>query len=1084
DRLSGTVVALKQVSLDAISILELTSESLPDADNLRLALTREFQIMAGLRHPNIVSVLDYGFDEEDQPFFTMTYLPDGQDLLGAAESAAFDQKIDLIKQLLQALSYLHRHGVLHRDLKPGNVLVSRGQLQVLDFGLSSPQGKSTGSGGTPLYTAPEVFEGGELRAPADLFAVGELFYQLLTGRHPFEPFDLHFYERLSEKEPAWDDIPPSLQPVIKQMLAKDPTDRFQHASDVLISLAKALDEPLPVDTVEIRESYLQAAKFVGRQTELNLLKDGLQHANRNRGSGWLIGGESGVGKSRLVRELRTRGLMRNFSVVVGQGVADGRGLPYQMWREPLRHLLITAEEVDDLTAGALAQIVPDIDRLLNRAIPRLPSLSEIIDQSRLHAAIATLVLGQSKPLLLILEDLQWADESLQVLPRIIEGLHDRPIMIAATYRREDWAKPPDSLDAMSLIELKRLSKAEISALSQLMLGEMGDRQDLVEMLYKETEGNTFFLVEMVRALGEEVGMLDQLSAADFSAEMMPQGIQAIIQRRIDQVHPDDYDLLLLASLSGRHLDLKLLSLFNKGASLNGWLTRCASATIIEIEIGERWAFSHDKIREGLAAGIAPAQREGLHHQIAQGLEQLYADQDDHASDLAYHWQQAGDEAKERPYAFRAGLLAAQQFRHADAKRFYDRVLTLTPHDALAQRLDVLIALEWIVYLLGDRKEQRQLTDTMLTLAETLKDPNYLANVHARISLLERVSGRGEEAFEHSNKALHFGTVADNKIVLADTYIELGNMLVARGHIDKALESLKQGLEISQTENNLARIAYNQTVLGAIQSTFGRYTQALAGLNSVDQLYERLGVKNWHALCVVYRSHTYCRIGQLDKAKRDIDKAHQLAQESGFEAAKNLVHMTLGDLYIALGEYKLAANYFDQALQGFVESQYIFYLCVALQGRGDVAFRMGDISTARKKYGQMLNLSNRLGDEASIAYARAGLFRARTLSGERSGETDALYSEISGYVKANPKMENMRFPLTFCLNLYHALSNDGKKKEARSFLKIGERLIREAAAQFKSQADLKAYLEQPYLVGEVLSLLAKGKVAVSESDVRP
>ncbi|MEM7802034.1 MAG: serine/threonine-protein kinase, partial [Chloroflexota bacterium] len=217
DRLSGAQVALKQVSLEEVSKLELTSDSLPDVDKLRLSLTREFQILAGLRHPNIISVLDYGFEVDDRPFYTMTYVEDGLDLMLAAEGKALAGKIDLIKQLLQALIYLHRHGVLHRDLKPANVLVSQNQLFVLDFGLSSPMGAQLEQAGTPLYMAPELVDGVAASEASDLFTVGELFYQLTTGRHPFEPFDLHFYDRLLDAEPSWDDIPDPLQPVLARL---------------------------------------------------------------------------------------------------------------------------------------------------------------------------------------------------------------------------------------------------------------------------------------------------------------------------------------------------------------------------------------------------------------------------------------------------------------------------------------------------------------------------------------------------------------------------------------------------------------------------------------------------------------------------------------------------------------------------------------------------------------------------------------------------------------------------------------------------------------------------------------------------
>ncbi|MEM7533734.1 MAG: serine/threonine-protein kinase [Chloroflexota bacterium] len=162
DKLTGDTIALKQVE-------KLPKQALSSGmaeEDLRLALAHEFQIMAGLRHPNIISVLDYGFDvtsadAETQPFYTMTYLPDGQTILDAAQDHPLAYQLDLIQQLLQALAYLHRREVLHRDLKPANVLVHQDTVCLLDFGLAVTRDEASvfGSAGTPLYMAPELFDG-------------------------------------------------------------------------------------------------------------------------------------------------------------------------------------------------------------------------------------------------------------------------------------------------------------------------------------------------------------------------------------------------------------------------------------------------------------------------------------------------------------------------------------------------------------------------------------------------------------------------------------------------------------------------------------------------------------------------------------------------------------------------------------------------------------------------------------------------------------------------------------------------------------------------------------------------------------
>src|SRR5258708_18345088 len=184
DRLSGQHVALKHVMAPTEQLLFASQTGKAD---LRLALASEFQILATLRHPNIIGVLDYGFDEQLRPYFTMDLLEQPRTLMKAARDAALPIKIDLLVQMLQALTYVHRRGIVHRDLKPSNVLVGQdSKVKVLDFGLSLEVGQVQDSSGTLAYMAPEVMKGERASIAADLYAVGVMAYELLVGHHPFD----------------------------------------------------------------------------------------------------------------------------------------------------------------------------------------------------------------------------------------------------------------------------------------------------------------------------------------------------------------------------------------------------------------------------------------------------------------------------------------------------------------------------------------------------------------------------------------------------------------------------------------------------------------------------------------------------------------------------------------------------------------------------------------------------------------------------------------------------------------------------------------------------------------------------------
>src|SRR5690606_18659232 len=154
DRLTQQTVALKQVRT---STRHLQFASVGKAANLKLALAREFRTLSALRHPHIISVFEYGFTDADHPFFTMPFLEDTSQLLDILVDLSLEQQLRYVISLLQALAYLHRHGILHRDLKPANILINDGVLVVLDFGLArnitdEPSDEVTG---TLAYIAPE-----------------------------------------------------------------------------------------------------------------------------------------------------------------------------------------------------------------------------------------------------------------------------------------------------------------------------------------------------------------------------------------------------------------------------------------------------------------------------------------------------------------------------------------------------------------------------------------------------------------------------------------------------------------------------------------------------------------------------------------------------------------------------------------------------------------------------------------------------------------------------------------------------------------------------------------------------------------
>lgn len=665
DLLSARPVALKQVT---VPTRLLAFDSRANHNDLAFALAQEFRALATIRHPHVISVFDFGFDRSSQPYFTMEHIAGGRSILSAGRDLSDEAKVELIIQMLQALVYLHRRGILHRDIKPSNALVRDRQLKLLDFGLSvitsrTMEHLTQTTAGTMAYMAPELFQGAPYSKATDLYAVGMIAFELLTGQFPYRQDNLAtmMHDVLSKPVDAADyDLTGDLANVVNQLLTKSPGARYHDAGQVIHDLCAATGSALPPETVQIRESFLRAAKFVGREKEMAALTDLLKAAAAGQGALLLIGGESGVGKSRLLEEVRTRALVEGILVLRGQAVSGGRSY-YQLWQGVLRKALLYVQPDEDELA-LFQPVVPELARSLNARLPEPGPQGRPSQQQMLSQAVGRILDRLERPVMIILEDLQWAGtESIELLNELAPGLADQPVLLAGTLRDDRPVSLPEQLQAAEYMHLERLTGEDIADLSESMLGRAGRDPIVVELLRRETEGNAFFLVETVRALAEEAGRMDKINVTRPPQFIMPRGMQAILERRLSRVPKYARATMHLASVAGRVLDLALLRAMEPEFDFDAWLMTCTGASVLEA-YGDTWRFSHDKLREAIQKSLPHDLHHELHRRVAEAMEAVYPDPNEYAAALAHHWFVAGDREKELHYT----VIAAEQAANSNA----------------------------------------------------------------------------------------------------------------------------------------------------------------------------------------------------------------------------------------------------------------------------------------------------------------------------------------------------------------------------------------------------------------------------------
>ncbi len=557
--------------------------------------------------------------------------------------------------------------------------------------------------------------------------------------------------------------------------------------------------------------FLQASQFIGRQRELGLLLSALASATKGSGQSILIGGESGIGKSRLFHEVKTRAEVQGTLVITGQAITESTA-PYYLWRECFRWLAILVDVADE-EASLLKSVVPDLATLIERDIPDLALNEPQAFQQRLHELIISLFQRHGQPLVILFEDLQWAkEEDMALLAYLTKSAESLPLLILGNYRDDELPLLPSRLPSMKAMKIQRLNEAEIAALSEMMLGQ--SQPTVVALLINQTEGNVYFLVEIVRALAEEAGQLEDVGNRTLPPRIFTVGIQQIVERRLSQIPPADRELLELAAVLGRQLDLPVLRITVSALELDRWLGACAALAVLEVN-DNRWRFVHDKLREGVLNNLDQARSRRLHRRAATAIETAYQNDDSLAARLAFHWKMADNPETEAHYALIAARLAQSIFATHEANALYTQAL-----EALERLPDTL-------------ENRRIRVDAIILRAQitlTLVKPNkYLEQLDSAERLVYSISpSRDADDMDAADQGR-----------VSKIHLQIGHAHFGISNLPEAIKHYTEALRIGQNLGNEALIAPSAAVLGRIYAVQGRYIEAEILLRSASQLLQKL-----------------------------------------------------------------------------------------------------------------------------------------------------------------------------------------------------------------------------------------------------
>jgi class 3 adenylate cyclase len=707
-------------------------------------------------------------------------------------------------------------------------------------------------------------------------------------------------------------------------------------------------EPNPIPSAPLPALLSRPERvFVGRETEMQQLDRCWREGTAGQLRLVLVAGEPGVGKTRLAAELAARAHAEGATVLAGRCDED-LGVPYQPFVEALRHLVDHASAADlpdrlGRYGGELARLVPELGDLLPN-LPRPLHSDPETERFRLFDAVAAWLAAVSvhEPVLLVLDDLQWAAKpTLLLLRHVLRSSEQIRLLVLATYRDTEVGRthPLSELladlrqvESVERVSLQGLDQRAVAAfLDQAAGHELGEEKDeLARAIHCETEGNAFFLREVVRHLIETGGLVRHEGRWVIHrpiAEMgIPDGVRDVVGRRLSRLSTTANQVLAVAAVAGEEFELAVVE---RAAGLDeetllSALDEAVTARLVAEVAGPllRSRFAHSLLRASLYEELTGARQAVLHRRVAEAIESLHADRlDDYLPALAHHFARAtaprAAAAKAVLYAQRAGDRALTQLAHDEAAGYYQQALELLelgePPPDDAQRTQLLISL-------GEaqrRASQPAYRETLLTaaaMAERQNDPETLAraafaNKSGLFSRSLRVDHELVAVLESALAAMKPGDSPMRARLLAN----LASELAFSADYKRRHEAATEALAVARRLGDQATLGHVLVQRGALQplETSADLREHIAELTAAAT---RLGDPALAFLAALYGSLAALSLGDAPGHNRSLLEAGRCAGELGQPYPRYLVTAARSVQHRIAGRLEAAEDMAGQALE--------------------------------------------------------------------------------------------------------------------------------------------------------------------------
>jgi tetratricopeptide (TPR) repeat protein/tRNA A-37 threonylcarbamoyl transferase component Bud32 len=1102
----------------------------------RQRFLREARSASALNHPHIVTI--HAIEESDgMDFIVMEYV-EGETLRAKVGRGpvGFELVLDLGTQVADALAAAHAIGLVHRDIKSANILVtSRGQAKVVDFGLAKMaqplsqgldteaatlSGSLTATGmivGTVAYMSPEQTRGEALDARSDIFSLGCVLYEAATGRLPFSgPSVLSMMHEIATLDPSPPsaierDVPREFDFIIERALAKDKERRYSSAAE----LARALQELSGSASaglsglsaaIESARSEGEAEAFVGREPELRRLDEFLRQTLAGSGQVIFLTGEPGIGKTSLAAEFlrRVRREHPAFIVCRGRCVEQyGTGEAYLPFLDALGALLSSPGRERILTA--LRTYAPTWCLQFPAAFSsgaqeqlQRETIGATKERMLREMGDALSALAGGAPVILLLEDLHWADpSSTDLLRHLCQRIEGQRLLIIGTFRPEDLERSHHPLRTYKLemqthklceeIALEMLGEEQITSYLNARFAPNRFSRELAAFIQHKTEGNPLFATSLAQFLAErgDIAKAHEHWAltrplAEVEVEA-PESVRSMIGKKIAALDEEDRRALQYASIEGEeftstvlaHLlgvdDLALEEQLDRLDKVHRWIQTRGEEELPDGTLGMRYRFAHALYQNVLYGDLVSKRRILLHRQAGEQLIERYGDEATGiATQLALHFERGRNFSRAVEYLIQAGDNATKVYANAEAEEHYSHALSLIaklPIEEQSERYLTIYekhgAVNFALARIGAAEDD---FTRMLERARALEAP-ALETV-ALNGLLNAFfwSNRPDEFAERAGEALRAAERTGSEALRLEVMVRIAFKQTGYGELVKAKPLADEIIRIARS------IEHKPALLGGLllrghhhffQSEYKCAEETLTPAASVaSELRDGFSLLN--GLLVL--GWTLGNLGRMSEALAALHEAMDMAQRNGDRFFFARLPNSFGWIYHELQDFDRAFEHNQQGVEIAHGWQILEPESNSLINLGYDYLHTGESEKTLPAF-----------REAEIIFKRDALGRWRYNIRLQAGQAEYWLAQ------GNPEQ---------AAEYAHRLLEIATHYEARKYIAVAHKLLAEVAiargelaeaeAEFNAALDLLREYPVPIVAWKVYAALGRLRLQLGES----